>query len=112
MASLPHRTHAIDHRFHPPPRPVSVRAHPAATEPGVPRLYDDGNAAQLWRPTSRWRPGEVVRLRYPAIAFTPGNRLGVGVQLGSDPAAPRLPIDAGDLPALDGGRVALLGRLP
>jgi uncharacterized membrane protein len=79
---------------------------------GGPRLYDDGNAAQLWRPTSRWRPGEVVRLRYPAIAFTPGDRLGVGAQLGSDPAAPRLPIDAGDLPALEGRRVALLGRLP
>jgi hypothetical protein len=79
---------------------------------GAARRYDDGNAAQLWHPTSRWRPGEVVRLRYPPLDYTPGDRLGVGVQPGRDPAAARLPVDGGDLPALDGGQVALLGALP
>jgi hypothetical protein len=79
---------------------------------GLPRLDDDGNAAQLWYPTYRWGPGEVVRLRYPPITYTPGDRLGVGVQLGADPDGARLEIEGSDPPALDGGRVALLGRLP
>ena len=35
--------------------------------------------AQLWLPTNRWVPGEVVAVRYPPIAYLRGERLAVGV---------------------------------
>lgn len=79
---------------------------------GAPRFYDDGNATQLWYPSYSWRAGEVITVRYPPIAFTPGDRIGVGVQLGMDATAPRLPATSPDATLLDGGRVVLLGTLP
>ncbi|MDQ3701849.1 MAG: DUF2079 domain-containing protein [Chloroflexota bacterium] len=79
---------------------------------GPPRFYDDGNATQLWYPSYSWRPGEIVAVRYPPIAFTPGDRIGVGVQLGMDATAPRLTATSRDATLLDGGRVVLLGTLP
>jgi hypothetical protein len=46
---------------------------------GAAREHDVGNSAQLWLPTTRWTPGEVVAVRYPPLAYVRGERLAVGL---------------------------------
>ena len=44
--------------------------------------------ANFWYPTSRWRPGEVVRQQTLRLPWFPGEKdfaLGVGVVAGADP---------------------------
>lgn len=69
---------------------------------GTVREYDVGNSAQLWLPTNRWKVGEVMRLRYPPVAYLHGQTLAVGVTTGD-----RLLGVAGtqspELPSLRGG---------
>jgi hypothetical protein len=79
---------------------------------GLARIHDDGNPTQLWHPTSRWRAGEVLRLEYPPLTYAPGERLGIGVQLGTEPDAPRLGATSETLAVVDGGAVVVLGALP
>ncbi len=79
---------------------------------GAARIADAGNATQLWYPTPQWRAGEVLRLQYPPLSYGPGDRLGLGAQIGVTAVAPRLPASAVDRPAADGGRVIVLGTLP
>jgi hypothetical protein len=78
----------------------------------VARIQDVGNATQRWYPTSRWRPGELVGVRYPPLTYGPGDRLGIGVQIGTDAVVPRLRAAETDQPALDGGYVVELAALP
>ena len=76
------------------------------------RLADNGNPTQLWHPTSQWSAGELIRLRYPPLTYSPGTRLGIGVQIGTDAAASRLRVTHATVPLLDQDRVAVLGPLP
>ena len=48
--------------------------------------------------------------QYPPMTYAPGERLGLGIQLGTEPGATRLgmSIGAGAVQAADGGRVAVL----
>jgi uncharacterized membrane protein len=78
----------------------------------VVREVEGGNATQFWYPTSRWVPGEVVRLSYPPLAYRAGDRIGVGVTLGDAADAPRLPVRSQGAQLLDDGHVLVLGRLP
>ncbi len=80
---------------------------------GFVRSFDEGNATQLWYPTSRWRTGELVAVRFPPITYLRGDRLGIGIQLGAGGAVTRLPAAPG--PArrvVDRGFVLELERLP
>ncbi|CAA9296666.1 MAG: hypothetical protein AVDCRST_MAG77-5636 [uncultured Chloroflexi bacterium] len=79
---------------------------------GLARIHDDGTPTQLWRPTYRWQPGEVVKLQYPPMTYATGERLGVGVQVGAEVDVPRLAAISQTLPLADHDRVAILGRLP
>ncbi len=76
------------------------------------RPADNGNPTQLWHPTSRWSAGELIRIRYPPLTYSPGTRLGIGVQIGTDAAASRLRVTQATVPLLDQDRVAVLGALP
>ena len=76
------------------------------------RLADNGNPTQLWHPTSQWSAGELIRIRYPPLTYSPGTRLGIGVQIGTDIADSRLRVTHATVPLLDQDRVAVLGPLP
>jgi hypothetical protein len=78
----------------------------------IARSQDVGNATQRWYPTSRWRPGDLVRVRYPPLTYGPGDRLGMGVQIGTAAVVPRLHAAETDRPALDGGFVVEVAALP
>ncbi|MBI3973593.1 MAG: DUF2079 domain-containing protein [Chloroflexi bacterium] len=79
---------------------------------GIARNHDDGNATQRWYPTYRWEPGELIRVRYPPIAYPRGDRLGAGIQIGAEAGAQRLAVTSAGVPVLDGGHVPLLAALP
>ena len=76
------------------------------------RNVDSGNSAQLWHPTSQWSSGELIRLRYPPIVYSPGFLLGIGAQIGTDAVVPRLRVTHATVPVLDHSRVAVLSELP
>ena len=73
---------------------------------------DGGNAVRLWYPTDRWQQGELIRVRYPPIAYSSGGQLGIGVQFGDIGDASRLRLTSTDSPIVDGGHVLVLGPLP
>lgn len=103
-------------------RPLAhaYRLMPFIIQPdGFVRSFDEGNATQLWYPTSRWRAGELVAVRFPPMTYLSGDRLGIGVQLGTGGAITRLPAMAGsgsgpgqERRVVDHGRVLELDRLP
>jgi uncharacterized membrane protein len=76
------------------------------------RIHDDGNPTQLWYPTYRWRPGETLTLKYPPLPYNPGERLGLGAQIGIEANVPRLRVTSKTHPVVDGGQVVVLGELP
>jgi hypothetical protein len=80
----------------------------------VTRIYDEGNATQLWYPTYRWPPGALIRLSSLPIVYTAADRLGLGVRIGVAEDAPRLPVTAAgeSVSVVDGGRVARFARPP
>jgi uncharacterized membrane protein len=91
----------------------AYRFTPFIVQPdGFTRIFDDGTPTQLWVPTDRWRPGEVMRLAYPPLTYRSGDRLGIGAQIGVEPVTPRLAVHDADRPVTDGNRVVVLGRLP
>jgi uncharacterized membrane protein len=79
---------------------------------GLARNADEGNAVQLWHPTTAWVPGTVYRVRYPPLAYRPGRRFGLGVQIGRTEATVRLRAASSSVPLLDGDYVVDLGPLP
>jgi uncharacterized membrane protein len=95
------------------PADRTFRFTPFIVQPdGFTRIFDDGTPTQLWVPTERWRPGEVMRLAYPPLTYRSGDRLGIGAQIGVEPVAPRLTVHDADRPVADGARVVVLGPLP
>lgn len=82
------------------------------TPDGIARSVDEGNATQLWYPTTQWPVAEVLRLQYPPVSYGPGDRLGLGAQVGVDAVVPRLVVSAADRPTTDDGRVIVLAGLP
>jgi len=76
------------------------------------RIHDDGNPTQIWRPSYRWEPGDVLSLRYPPLTYARGERLGIGAQRGVEADAFRLRITGGTVPLADNNHVAVLGPLP
>jgi hypothetical protein len=79
---------------------------------GVARVFDDGNATQVWYPTFIWQLGEVIRVEYPPIIYGVPERLGVGAQAGADEEALRLTVSDTRVQLFDNNRVALVGPLP
>ncbi len=82
------------------------------TPDGIARSVDEGNATQLWYPTTQWTVAEVLRLQYPPLSYGPGDRLGLGAQIGVAAVVPRLVVSAADRPTADNGRVIVLAPLP
>ena len=67
-------------------------------------LEPDVAPEPIWYPTSRWRPGEVVRMRMPVDRLGPLQAVGVAVL---DPRGARLPVGGpADLVAWEGGTIA------
>jgi uncharacterized membrane protein len=79
---------------------------------GLARIHVAAPPAQLWRPSHGWVPGEVVQLTYPPAQYLPGERLGIGVQIGQDAVAPRLRATSATLQVVDSDRVPVLGTWP
>ena len=78
----------------------------------VARIYDDGTAAQLWRPTFAWHPNETFWATFWPLAYRPGDRIGLGAQAGEGAGAVRLRATGDGVTILDSGHVVLLGPLP